>query len=374
MYKNGKKGYIHITMNNNIIMEGITFDDVLLVPGYSDFKRGNVDLTTRLHEKIVLTLPLLSSPMDTVTEADMAVALGKAGGMGIIHRNLSVEKEAEMVKNVKKEHVLVGAAVGAGSDLKDRVDTLAEAGVDVIVVDSGNGNCSFIISAVAEIKKNYPKTVVMAGNIATADGAKNLVSAGADIIRVGMGPGSICTTRIVTGMGVPQITAIMEAVKGIAGKNVTVVADGGVRQIGDMAKALGAGADAVMVGGLLAGFDESPGKIIEIQKKKYKSYRGMGSVGAMREGSAERYGQSKDTVKKKLIPEGVEGLVAYKGSVGEYFEQVAGSLRSSFYDIGARNPDEFHKKAKFIRITPASMAESHPHDIVITDTGANYTK
>jgi IMP dehydrogenase len=163
-------------------------------------------------------------------------------------------------------------------------------------------------------------------------------------------------------------------VKGIAGKNVTIVADGGIRQIGDMAKAIGAGADAVMVGGLLAGYDESPGKIIEIQKKKYKSYRGMGSVAAMQQGSAERYGQSKDTVKKKLIPEGVEGLVVYKGSVAEYFDQVTGSLRSSFYDIGARNLDEFHKKAKFIRITPASMAESHPHDIVITDAGTNYTK
>lgn len=374
MYKNGKKGYIYKAMNNNIIMEGITFDDVLLIPGYSDFKRKDVNLATRLHDRIVLTLPLLSSPMDTVTQADMAIALGKAGGMGVIHRNLSIEKEAEMVETVKKEHVLVGAAVGAGSDLSARVDALVKAHADVIVVDSGNGNCSFIISAVAGIKKNYPKIVVMAGNIATADGAKNLVAAGADIIRVGMGPGSICTTRIVTGMGVPQITAIMEAVKGIGGKKVTVVADGGIRQIGDMAKALGAGADAVMVGGLLAGFDESPGKIIEIQKKKYKSYRGMGSVGAMQQGSAERYGQSKDTVKKKLIPEGVEGLVAYKGSVRGYFEQIAGSLRSSFYDIGARNLDEFHKKAKFIRITPASMAESHPHDIVITDAGANYTK
>jgi IMP dehydrogenase len=311
--------------------------------------------------------------MDTVTEKDMAIAIGKAGGMGVIHRNLSIEKEAEIVSNVKKEHVLAGAAVGAGSDLSDRVDALVKAGTDVLVVDSGNGNCSFIISAVKEIKKRYPNTVVMAGNTATADGAINLIKAGADILRVGMGPGSICTTRIVTGMGVPQITAIMEAVKGVAGNKVTIVADGGIRQIGDMAKALGAGADAVMVGGLLAGFDESPGKIVEIQKKKYKSYRGMGSVAAMQQGSAERYGQSKDTAARKLIPEGVEGLVAYKGSAAEYFEQVAGSLRSSFYDIGARNLGEFHAKARFIRITPASMSESHPHDIIVTDAGKNYS-
>lgn len=377
MYKNGKKGYIYNAMSNKIIMEGITFDDVLLIPGYSDFKRKDVDLTTRLHDTIVLTLPLLSSPMDTVTEADMAIALGIAGGMGIIHRNLSIEKEAHMVADVKKEHVLVGAAVGAGSDLSERVDALVKAHADVIVVDSGNGNCSFIIAAVREIKKKYPKMVVMAGNIATADGAKNLVAAGADIIRVGMGPGSICTTRIITGMGVPQITAIQEARRAVIATratNVTIVADGGIRQIGDMAKALGAGADAVMVGGLLAGFDESPGEIIEIQKKNYKSYRGMGSVAAMQRGSAERYGQSKDTVKKKLIPEGVEGLVAYKGSVKEYFQQVEGSLRSSFYDIGAKTLKEFHDKAKFIRITPASMSESHPHDIIITDAGANYSK
>jgi IMP dehydrogenase len=374
MYKNGKKGYIYTIMNNKIIMEGITFDDVLLLPGYSDFKRKDVDVSVQLHPDIVLKLPVISSPMDTVTESAMSIAIGRAGGLGIIHRNLSTGKEAEMVKNVKKEHVLVGAAVGAGPDMNDRVDALIQAGVDVLVVDSGNGNCSFIIDAVREIKKNYPKIVVMAGNIATADGAKNLVTAGVDIIRVGMGPGSICTTRIVTGMGVPQITAIMEAVKGIAGNNVTIVADGGIRQIGDMAKALGAGADAVMLGGLLAGYDESPGNVIEIQKKKYKSYRGMGSVAAMQQGSAERYGQSKDTVKRKLIPEGVEGLVAYKGSVAGYFDQIAGSLRSSFYDIGARTIDEFHSQAKFIRITPASMAESHPHDILITNPGSNYTK
>jgi IMP dehydrogenase len=374
MYKNGKKGYIYTIMNNKIIMEGITFDDVLLLPGYSDFKRKDVDVSVQLHPDIVLKLPVISSPMDTVTESAMSIAIGRAGGLGIIHRNLSTGKEAEMVKNVKKEHVLVGAAVGAGPDMNDRVDALIQAGVDVLVVDSGNGNCSFIIDAVREIKKNYPKIVVMAGNIATADGAKNLVTAGVDIIRVGMGPGSICTTRIVTGMGVPQITAIMEAVKGVAGNNVTIVADGGIRQIGDMAKALGAGADAVMLGGLLAGYDESPGNVIEIQKKKYKSYRGMGSVAAMQQGSAERYGQSKDTVKRKLIPEGVEGLVAYKGSVAGYFDQIAGSLRSSLYDIGARTIDEFHSKAKFIRITPASMAESHPHDILITNPGSNYTK
>jgi IMP dehydrogenase len=353
-------------MRSKIVQEGITFDDVLLVPGYTNFKRNTVDLSTRLHKNLTLSLPLLSSPMDTVTEAAMAIAIARAGGMGVIHRNLTVAKEADMVASVKKEKVAVGAAVGAGSDLEDRAGAIVKAGVDVVVVDSGNGNSRFIIDAVRSIKKKFPQSILMAGNIATREGARNLIRAGADILRVGMGPGSICTTRIVTGMGVPQITAIIEAVQAAKGTRVTIVADGGVRQIGDMAKALGAGADAVMVGGLLAGYNESPGKVIKRNGKKYKRYRGMGSAAAMTRGSAERYGQSNDTHARKLIPEGVEGLVSYKGSVQEYFDQVAGSLRSSFYDIGARNIREFHDKARFIRITPASIVESHPHDIIVT--------
>ena len=215
----------------------------------------------------------------------------------------------------------------------------------------------------------------MAGNIATGDGAKRLIAAGADILRVGMGPGSICTTRIITGMGVPQITAIEEArkaVKAMKATHVTIVADGGIRQIGDMAKALAVGAHAVMLGSLLAGFDESPGEIVAMDKKQYKQYRGMGSVAAMKQGSAERYGQTRDTSERKLIPEGVEGLVGYKGPVAQYLDQITGSLKSSFYYIGARTMAEFQKKAEIVKITPASMAESHPHSIVVTDTGTNY--
>ena len=355
-----------------IRMEGLTFDDVLLLPGFTDFKRQEVNLTTRLHPKIVLKLPVISSPMDTVTEEKMARSLALAGGLGIIHRNLSIAHQAQMVERVKKDRVLVGAAVGVGSDLEERVKALVKAGVDLLVIDSGHGNTKFMVEAITFIKKMYPKTVIMAGNVATTDGAKRLIAAGADILRVGMGPGSICTTRIVTGMGVPQLTAIMEAVKETKGSKVTIVADGGIRQVGDMAKALAAGAHAVMLGSLLAGFDESPGNIVDVNGKKYKQYRGMGSVVAMQKGSAERYGQSQDAGGRKLIAEGVEGLVPYKGAVTDYLDQVAGSLKSSFYYIGGKTLEDFQKNASFIRITPASMAESHPHSVTILDPGNNY--
>lgn len=358
-----------------MMQDGLTFDDILILPGYTDFKRQDVDLTTKLHERIVLKLPVLSSPMDTVTEDGMARVLAQSGGLGIIHRNLTVSAQAGMVTTVKKEKLLVGAAVGIGSDFDERVRALAAAGTDVLVIDSGHGNTKFMVDAIGFIKKTYPKAVVMAGNIATGDGAKRLIAAGADILRVGMGPGSICTTRIVTGMGVPQITAISEAVKAVRALKATqvkIVADGGIRQIGDMAKALAVGAHAVMLGSLLAGFDESPGDVVTVNGKKYKSYRGMGSVAAMKQGSAERYGQTRDTNERKLISEGVDGLVPYKGSVSQYFDQINGSLKSSFYYIGARTLPEFHKKAQMIKITPASMTESHPHGITVIDTGKNY--
>ena len=365
--------------------EGLTFDDVLLLPGYTDFKRQDADLTTRLHPAVILKLPVISSPMDTVTESAMARSLAVAGGLGIIHRNLSIETQAEMIEKVKADRLLVGAAVGVGNDLEERVRALVAAGADVLVVDSGHGYTKFVIEATTRIKKNYPAVVVMAGNVATYEGAKALIAAGADILRVGMGPGSICTTRIVTGMGVPQLTAIAEATRAarvlqsriqlrgtMKAKQITIIADGGIRQVGDMAKAIAAGAQAVMLGSLLAGFDESPGKIVDIGGKKYKEYRGMGSVAAMQKGSAERYGQSRETKGRKLIAEGVEGLVSYKGTVSDYLDQIAGSLKSSFYYIGGKTISDFQKKARFIRITPASMAESHPHSITITDAGKNY--
>lgn len=374
---------------NNILSEGLTFDDVLLEPGYTDFKRQDVDCTTTLHPTLVLHLPVISSPMDTVTEEIMARSMALAGGLGIIHRNLPVTTQAAMVKAVKtskvgesiqgsfdaKGRLLVGAAVGVGSDLEERVKALAQVEADLIVIDSGHGNTSFMVEAIKHIKLTYPQIVVMAGNIASYDGAKRLIEAGADILRVGMGPGSICTTRIITGMGVPQLTAVQEAVRAVndSGKSVTVIADGGIRQIGDMAKAMAMGAHAVMLGSLLAGYDESPGDLLTLDGKQYKAYRGMGSIAAMKKGSAERYGQTKDTKEKKLIAEGVEGLVKYKGNVVDYCTQVAGSIKSSFYYIGAKSLPDYHQKARFIKITQASLTESHPHSIVISNAGSNYT-
>lgn len=376
-----------VLLQQKITRAGITFDDVLLLPGFTDFKREEVSFTTQIHPRLKLTLPVVSSPMDTVTEEKMALMMACKGGLGIIHRNLNIDAQQAMVKKVKQhafseypqaacDHegkLLVGAAVGTGSDLKDRGKALVEAEVDVIVVDSGHGFTKFVIEAVKYIKNTYPNIPLMAGNVATFDGARALIEAGADILRVGMGPGSICTTRIVTGMGVPQLSAVMEAVRATADTKVTVVADGGIRQIGDMAKALAVGAQGVMLGSLLARFAESPGETITMNGKKYKTYRGMGSVAAMKQGGAERYGQSKNTESKKLVAEGVEGLVEFRGEVGDYLDQIQGSLRSSLYYIGARNLNEFFQKARLIKISRAGMVESHPHTITITNPGENYS-
>jgi len=281
------------------MMEGITFDDVLLLPNYTDFKRKDVDLRVELHKKIKLKLPIISSPMDTVTEEKMAQSMAESGGLGIIHRNLSIKKQTSMVKKIKKiktydkkaavdekNRLLVGAAVGTGDDFSERLKALIKEEVDLLVLDSGHGFSKFIIEAVLFIKKNFPKIPLMAGNIATKEGALALVKAGVDILRVGMGPGSICTTRIVTGMGVPQLTVVGETVKGSLGK-AKIVADGGIKQPGDIAKTLAFGADCVMLGSLLAGCDEAPGKTVEINGKKYKQYRGMGSIAAMKKGAAK---------------------------------------------------------------------------------------
>jgi IMP dehydrogenase len=373
-----------IIKNKIVPHEALTYDDILLLPNYTDFKRQEVDLTTKLHPKLILKLPVISSPMDTVTEMQMAKAMAISGGLGIIHRNLTINVQADMVSQIKKlpgvttsaiDHkgfLLVGAAVGPGSDLEERVTALVGASVDCIVVDSGHGYSKFVIDAVKQIKKLYPDIPVMAGNVATYDGARVLIQSGADIIRVGMGPGSICTTRIVTGMGVPQISAVAACTRATQGTDATIVADGGIRQMGDMAKALAFGAGAVMLGSLFARYDESPGNVVEVAGKKYKSYRGMGSIGAMKKGGAERYGQVRDTAVKKLIAEGVEGLVEYSGSVTDYLTQIEGSLKSSFYYLGSRNLTEFFENSRVIKISNAGLLESHPHSIVITDAGGNY--
>jgi IMP dehydrogenase len=324
--------------------------------------------------------------MDTVTEADMAIALARAGGLGCIHRNLSVLAQADMVRAVKKAEVLstqmsavdghgkllVSAAVGAGADLDERILALIQAGVDVLTVDSSHGYSKFILDIVVSIKKKYPNLVLIAGNVATFDGARALSEAGADSIRVGMGPGSICTTRIVTGMGVPQLSAVASAVRALDSRGTTIIADGGIRQMGDMAKALAFGAHAIMLGSMLAGYEQSPGDIVERGDKKWKIYRGMGSVSAMKKGGAERYGQSRDTEKKKLIAEGVEGLVTYKGDACNFFSQIEGSLKSSFYYLGAKDVETFFTTSRAIKISTAGLIESHPHEIAITDAGGNY--
>jgi IMP dehydrogenase len=360
--------------SSKIALDGITFDDVLLLPRFTNFKREEVDLSTTLHPKLSLKLPILSSPMDTVTEIDMAIAMAEAGGMGVIHRNLNVDTQAGMVKQVKRKH-MVAAAIGAGSDMQERVKALVDAGVDMIVVDSGHGHSQFIMECVKHIKKQYKgKVIVMAGNVATYEGAKDLIKAGADILRVGVGPGSICTTRVVTGMGVPQVTACLEAARACKGTKVTFVADGGIRQMGDMAKALATGASAVMLGSMLAGYTQSPGDEVTVEGKTYKKYRGMGSIGAMQKGGAERYGQSAKTERSKLVAEGVEGLVPFKGDVHDFLYQATGALRSSFYYLGCTTMKDFHKNARFTRITAAGMKESHPHTIAITDAGESYMR
>jgi len=358
----------------NKLETGLSFDDVLLLPDFADFKRDEVDLSTKLTDGINLSLPVISSPMDTVTEETMAIAMAQNQGLGIIHRNLSSRVEAEMVRRVRAagQNFLVGAALGIGKDFRERLKKLIEVKVDILVIDSSHGGTKHVVRAVKEIKKTT-KIPVMAGNVATYDGAKVLVEAGADVLRVGMGPGSICTTRIVTGMGVPQLTAVSEAVRAVKGTNVTVVADGGARQIGDIAKALAVGADAVMVGSLLAGFDQSPGEIIAINGKKFKQYRGMGSIEAMKRGGAERYGQKRDTDEKKLLAEGVNALVRYKGDVNDFLYQIRKGLASSFYYVGGRNLSEFKKRARFIRITENGLRESHPHTVSsIINKGGSY--
>jgi len=488
---------------SKIVAEGITFDDVLLIPLASDIVPATTDVSARLTRNIALGIPLLSAPMDTVTESALAIALAQEGGIGIIHKNLSPEEQARQVSRVKRSangvildpitlspsdtvgharalmrshHVsgfpvccddrqtvvgiltrrdlkfvtdaeaavssimtdrglvtappgttleqagvilsqnkieklllvdannhlaglitmrdidrlsrfpranvdargrlLCGAAVGV--DQFDRVEALIRADVDVIIVDTAHGHSANVIRTVRDIKDRADVEVI-AGNIATSAAARDLVEAGADAIKVSIGPGSICTTRIVTGIGVPQISAILNAVEGVAqtGQDIPIIADGGIRASGDIAKAIAAGADAVMLGSLFAGLDESPGELVISQGRRYKSYRGMGSEGAMNAGSADRYGQGDkyDAAGRpiaKFVPEDVEGLVAYRGSLAEFVYQLVGGLRSAMGYLGCQDIADVHEHARFVRTTSASMIESHPHDIRITKESPNY--
>lgn len=351
---------------NKIIEEvGLTFDDVLLIPNFTDVKREDVDISVRLSEKIKLDIPFISAPMDTVTDARMAIAMGKMGGLGVIHRNLSIEKQTEEVKKVKKEGLLTASAVGVGKDLGDRVSGLVRAGVDVLVVDSSHGFSKWVIEATQYISQNFKDILLISGSVATSAGAKALIEAGADVLRVGMGPGSICTTRIVSGMGIPQITAVVNTHSIAKQFKVPVISDGGVRFPGDIVKAISAGAEAVMGGSIFAGCIESPGEIITKNGKKYKSYRGMGSVSAMKDGSAARYGQEyRKGQERKLVAEGVEGFVPYKGKLEEVINQFIGGLRAGMYYAGVKNIQELQEKTRLMRVTQASLTESHPHDII----------
>jgi IMP dehydrogenase len=371
---------------------GLTFDDVLLLPGLADFSRSDIALTTRLTKKITLQIPLVSAPMDTVTEGRLAITLAKLGGIGIIHRNLSAEDQASEVAKVKGENLLVGAAIGASSGFEERIEALVNAGVDVVVVDSAHGYSKGVIETLTFIKNNYKDLQVIAGNIATYDGAKALIDAGADGLRVGMGPGAICTTRIISGMGVPQITAISETVKAGREGNVPVIADGGIKYSGDMVKAFAVGAETVMMGSFFASAEEAPGETIELTKDRvphrfqsifakgkttylFKEYRGMGSVGAMQKGAevkSEGEFHGKDYKERVLVAEGVEGLVPVKGTVQQLVDQAIGGIKSGMYYVGAKTLKDLNEKAKFIQITQASLTESHPHSVLITNPGENY--
>ena len=481
-----------------IAFEALTYDDVLLLPGYSEVLPRDADPSTQLTRNIRLQLPFVSAAMDTVTEAEMAIALAQEGGIGIVHKNMSIKAQAELVRRVKRsesgmildpftleetatladarklmrnnniggipiidaqrrlkgiltnrdlrfekdmsrpvtavmtplplvtakagtelvaaEDILqdskveklpvidadgrlvglitykdirkrrrtpnackdglgrlrVGAAVGVTADLMDRVAALVEAGVDVVSVDTAHGHSKGVLDAVRNLKQQFPNLEVIAGNVATAEGARALADAGADAVKVGVGPGSICTTRIIAGIGVPQLSAVMEAARGLEGTGVPLIADGGIKYSGDVVKALAAGASTIMIGSLLAGTEEAPGEVTLFEGRKYKSYRGMGSVEAMEEGSKDRYFQDAEDDVKKLVPEGIVGRVPYKGLAAEVLYQLSGGLRAGMGYCGAATIEAL-QTARFVRITGAGLRESHPHDVQITREAPNYS-
>ena len=355
-----------------IIKEALTFDDVLLLPKYSKVLPSATDISLHLTKKITLKVPFFTSAMDTVTESKMSVAIAKEGGMGIIHRNLDIANQSKEVKKVKDKKLLVGAAVGTNKEDLKRTKELIYNGVDLIVIDTAHGHSEKVLKILSKIKKIVKKIPICVGNIATGEAAKKLYDSGADIIKVGSGPGSICTTRMVAGIGVPQISAIMDVKNALNKKKIKIISDGGIKFSGDIAKALAAGADAIMMGSIFAGTDESPGKKFKIKGKIYKQYRGMGSIGAMSAGSANRYFQKNFKNKSKFVPEGVEGRVEYKGKVAKIIYQLQGGLRSSMGYIGAKNLNEINKKAKFLKITKAGFYESMVHSVEMTQKTINY--
>jgi len=346
------------------IKEALTFDDVTLAPRYSEVLPSDVDTSIKLTDNIRLKVPLISSAMDTVTESKMCIAIAKAGGIGVIHRNLDIKKQIVEIRKVKKQNFLVGAAVGAGLNEFDRAKNVLKENIDLIVVDTAHGHTKKVAEIIKKIKKIKPKkTALCAGNIATPEAAKFLIKLGVDIIKVGIGPGSICTTRLVAGIGVPQLSAILNVRNGLSKRKAVIIADGGIKFSGDIAKALSAGADAVMIGSLFAGTDEAPGKIVKRDGKLFKSFRGMGSIGAMNKGSADRYFQKKQNDGSKYVPEGVEGFIKYKGSVSKIIYKLVGGLRSSMGYLGCKQIKNLKNKPKFVKITKAGFYESMVHNI-----------
>lgn len=367
--------------------DALTFDDVLLVPQYSEITPDMADVSTKLTNTFKMNVPFLSAAMDTVSEHKLVTALALAGGLGVIHKNMSIAdqaKEVEMVKNYefdneknkkallidKKGRLCVGAAIGVTADMMDRVHALMDAGVDVFVLDSAHGDSKNIINAIKNLRLEYPSMELIAGNVATYEGALDLMKAGASAVKVGMGPGSICTTRIIAGIGVPQLQAVMDCARASKEMNVPIIADGGIKYSGDVVKALAAGANTVMLGGLFATCEEAPGDIFESNGKKYRTYRGMGSIEAMAKGSTDRYFQ---TGHKKFVAEGVQGIVEVKTTVEELVFQLVGGLKAGMGYCGSKDIPTLQEKGTFIKITNNALLESHPHDISIDKGEPNYS-
>ena len=355
------------------IKEALTFDDVTLAPKYSKILPSEVNTEIELTRNLRLKIPLLSSAMDTVTEGKMAIAIAKAGGIGVIHRNLSIKEQIIEIKKVKKQNLLVGAAVGAGVDEFIRAKQILKEDIDLIVVDTAHGHTKKVAEIIKYIKKIKSKKVALcAGNIATPEAAKFLIKLGVDIIKVGIGPGSICTTRLVAGIGVPQLSAIISVRNGLKNKKVKIISDGGIKYSGDLAKAFAAGADAVMIGSLFAGTDETPGKLIKKNGKFFKSFRGMGSGGAMNKGSAGRYFQKKQKDISKYVPEGVEGFVKYKGGVERIIYKLIGGLKSSMGYLGSSEIIKLRNNPHFVKITKAGFYESMVHNVDVVKNESKY--
>lgn len=370
--------------------EGITFDDVLLIPAESHVLPNEVDLSTQLAPNLKLNIPLISAGMDTVTEGRMAAAMAKMGGLGVVHKNLSIQAQADEVRLAKNTPVtaedthaavdkdgklLVAAAVGVTSDTFERAEALFEAGADAIVIDTAHGHSAGVLRKIKEIRDHFPEKTLIAGNVATAEGTRALFEAGVDVVKVGIGPGSICTTRVVAGVGVPQLTAIYDAADVAREFGKPIIADGGIKYSGDVVKALAAGGNAVMLGSMLSGTEEAPGDVQQgADGRLVKSYRGMGSVGAMSQqhGSSDRYFQGGVNEANKLVPEGIEAVVSYKGTVRNVVYQILGGLRSGMGYCGAENIQKLIDTAQFVRISNAGLRESHPHDVMMSKPAPNY--